>query len=156
MGYTRFNKVVGQAGVYVGAKGSEVAISDASGNIAQAGTTITATGAEVNNAADVSARTQDVTVAGAKVITAGIQSVELNNTVQITATIASAVNHQGLFHVKAIVEPATTHTVTLTAGTWDGTNTIATFADISDALVVYFDSDGNGSIVVNIGAVVLS
>lgn len=91
-------------------------------------------------------------------IPANIQSVELNNTVGMALTIADAADHQGLFVAKAIVEPAGTpdHTITLTAGTFDGTNNIATFADINDALVVYFDSAGNGTIVENVGTVVLS
>jgi hypothetical protein len=122
-------------------------------------TQVNATAAEINQAADVSARVQEITAAGAQAVTAGVQSVELNNnTTAIAATIANSVNHQGLFIVKATSEPAggQDHTLTLTSGTWDGTNTIATLADINDALVVYFDSAGNGTIVENVGAVVLS
>jgi len=166
-GITHFNKVSGVNGVYVGANDAEIQIATAAGAPLVAGvavtssaaelnilTGVTATGVEINRVADVSARVQSITVTGA--VTAGVQSLELNHTVAIAATIASAVNHPGLFHVKAILEPATTHTVTLTAGTWDGTNTIATFTDILDTLVVYFDSAGKGTIVVNVGAVGLS
>lgn len=120
---------------------------------------ITATVGELNNAADVSARTEELTDAGANAVTAGVQSVELNNTTAtIAATIATAVNHQGLFHVKATTEPDTgqDHTLTLTVGTFDGTNDIATFADVNDTLIVYFDSAGNGTIVENVGSVALS
>ena len=69
MGYAHFSKVSGETAVAVGVKGSEVDIADSSGNLAQAGTTITATGAElnildgvtataaeINGAADVSAQ----------------------------------------------------------------------------------------------------
>lgn len=136
--------------------GGEIDI-ESGGELKIAGTTIDATAAEINNAADVSARVQELTVSGA--VTAGVQSVELNHTsVTIAATIADAANHQGLFIVKATTEPGGggDHTLTLTAGTFDGTNNIATFADIKDALVVYFDSAGNGSIIENIGAVGLS
>ena len=154
MGYTHFDQVSGINGVAVGAKGSEVAIASSTGGLSQAGTAINATGAEINNAADVSGRVQIMTVDGA--VTPGVQSVELNATGAIAATIATSVAHQGLFIVKAFLEPATTHTVTLTAGTWDGTNTIATFTDILDTLVVYFDSAGGGTIVENVGAVGLS
>jgi len=125
----------------------------------QMGVEMTATPAELNNVADVSGRTEELTVAGANAITAGVQSVELNNdTTAIAATIADAANHQGIFHVKATSEPAggEDHTVTLTAGTWDGTNTVATFADILDTLVVYFDSNGDGTILENVGSVALS
>lgn len=118
---------------------------------------VDATAAEINNAADVSARVQALTTSGA--ITAGMQMVTLDHTtVAIAATIANANAHQGLFVVKATTEPGAgqDHTVTLTAGTWNGTNNVATFADINDALVVYFDASGNGTIVANVGSVALS
>ena len=97
---------------------------------------------------------QTITKSGA--VTAGVQSVELNHaTVAIAATIASAVNHPGLFVAKAITEPdaGQEHTITITTGTWNGTNKVATFADINDAFAVYFDSAGNGTVLVNVGSV---
>lgn len=117
---------------------------------------LTATAAELNNAADVSARVQTLTASGA--ITAGMQSVQLNHaSVVIAATIASAVNHPGLFMVKDISATGTAaHTLTLTAGTWNGTNNVATLNALNECLVVYFDSAGNGTIIENVGAVGLS
>lgn len=118
---------------------------------------VNATNDEINKACDVSARVQTLTASGA--VTPGVQSVQLNKTDgTIAATIANANAHPGLFHVKAITEPGEggNHTVTLTAGTWNGTNNVATFADINDALVVYFDSAGNGTVVANVGSVALS
>lgn len=117
---------------------------------------LTATAAEINNAADVSARVQELTATGA--VTAGVQSVELNHaTVVAAATIADAANHQGLFIVKNTSASGTAaHTLTLTAGTFNGTNNVATLNAPNEALVVYFDSAGNGTIVENIGAVALS
>lgn len=117
---------------------------------------LTATAAELNNAADVSARVQELTVSGA--VTAGVQSVELNHaTVIVAATIADAVNHQGLFVVKDTSASGTAaHTLTLTAGTFNGTNNVATLNAPDECLVVYFDSAGNGTIVENVGTVVLS
>lgn len=116
---------------------------------------LTATADEINKAADVSGRLQTIAASGA--ITAGVQSVELNHADNIAATIATSVAHPGLFIAKAILEPTGSgHTITLTAGTWDGSNTVATFADILDTLVVYFDSAGDGTIIENVGAVVLS
>jgi len=100
---------------------------------------------------------QELTASGA--VTAGVESLELNHaTVTIAATIADAVNHQGIFIAKATTEPGVggDHTVTLTSGTWNGTATIATFADVNDALAVYFDSAGNGTVISNIGSVALS
>jgi hypothetical protein len=117
---------------------------------------IGATAAEINNAADVSARTQELTVSGA--VTAGVQSVELNHaSTVIAATIADASTHQGLFIVKDTSASGTAaHTLTLTSGTFNGTNTVATLNAPNEALVVYFDSAGNGTIVENVGTVGLS
>lgn len=116
----------------------------------------TATGQEITNAADVSARVQELTATGA--VTAGVQSVELNHaTTVVAATIADATDHQGLFIVKNTSASGTAaHTLTLTSGTFNGTNDIATLNAPNECLVVYFDSAGNGTIVENIGSVGLS
>ena len=138
------------------ARVSRLFLGDDNGGL---GTEMTATAEEINAVADVSARTSELTVAGANAIPTGIESVELANAVAaITATIADASLHQGLMVFKATLEPAggQDHTVTLTAGTFNGTNNVATFADILDTLVVYFDSAGDGTIVENVGSVALS
>lgn len=105
----------------------------------------------------VSSAAQELTASGA--VTPGVQSVELHHaTVGIAATVATSVAHPGLFVMKATAEPGVgeDHTVTLTAGTFDGTNSVATFADVNDCLVVYFDSAGDGTILENVGTVALS
>ena len=114
---------------------------------------VTATAAEINNAADVSARVEEITATGA--VTAGVQVVELNHVSTIAAaTIADSTNHEGLFVVKNTSASGTAaHTLTLTAGTFDGTNNVATLNAPGECLVVYFDSAGNGVIVENIGTV---
>jgi len=124
-----------------------------------AGTALTATTAEINARCAVASIGQTITSAGAQVVTAGKQSVLLNNAAAtIAATIADATQHFGYFVVKAGLEPAEAndHTCTITTGTWDGVNKVATFADINDALVVFFDHAGNGTIISNTGAVGLS
>lgn len=120
------------------------------------GTEVTATAQEIINASDVSARVQELTVTGA--VTAGVQSVELNHaTTAIAATIADATNHQGLLIVKNTSASGTeAHTLTLTSGTLDGTNSVATLDAPGEALAVYIDSAGNGVIIENIGSVALS
>jgi hypothetical protein len=100
---------------------------------------------------------QELTASGA--VTPGVECVQLNHTtVAIAATIADASKHPGIFHAKATTEPGAgqDHTITITTGTWDGTNKVATFADIKDALTVYFDKAGNGTILNNTGTVALS
>lgn len=101
---------------------------------------------------------QEVTATANGTIEEGIQAVELNHaTVIAAATIADAADHQGLFIVKNTSASGTAaHTLTLTSGTFDGTNNVATLNAPNEALVVYFDSAGNGTIIENVGAVVLS
>lgn len=105
---------------------------------------------------DITSVVQELTVSGA--VSAGVQSLELNHaTVVIAATVATAVNLPGLFVMKDTSASGTAaHTVTLTVGTFNGTNTIATFNAPNEALAVYFDSAGNGTILENVGGVVLS
>ena len=120
-----------------------------------AGTQVTATAAEINQAADKSGRVQTLTANGA--ITAGIQSVELNNvTTAVTATIASAANHQGFFIAKQVDGGTAGHNITLTAGTWDGSNNVVTLNAQNEAICVYFDSSGDGTIIENVGSVSVS
>lgn len=154
MGYSNFDKVAA-SGFAIGATGSEVDITSSAVelNILDG---VTSTTAEINNACDVSARVQELTATGA--VTAGVQSVELNHaTVVVAATIADASAHQGLFIVKDTSASGTAaHTLTLTAGTFNGTNNVATLNAANECLIVYFDSAGNGTIVENIGSVGLS
>ncbi len=137
------------------ASGGELDV-ESGGALKLAGSQVTATAPEINNACDVSARVQELTASGA--VTAGVQSVELNhNSTAIAATIADASDHQGLFIVKDTSASGTAaHTLTLTSGTFDGTNNKATLNAPKEALVVYFDSAGNGTIVENVGSVALA
>ncbi len=133
------------------------ALLDDADNVAQLATLgLTATAAEINNVADVSTRMQSLIASGA--ITPGIQSVELDNiTTVIAATIADASTHQGLFIVKDTSASGTlAHTLTLTIGTFDGTATIATFNAPNDAITVYFDSVGNGTVLALTGTAALT
>jgi hypothetical protein len=107
-------------------------------------------------AAATAAAVQELTASGA--VEAGKSSVELNHaTVVVAATIASALDHPGLFVVKNTSASGTAaHTLTLTAGTFNGTNNVATLNAPNECLVVWFDSAGNGTIVENVGTVGLS
>lgn len=49
-----------------------------------------------------------------------------------------------------------TSTVTLSSGTWDGTNTIATFDAADEKLTVAFDAALSGIVITNTGTVALS
>jgi len=129
--------------LWIGVSGSEVQL--------------TATPQEINEKCDLSAQEQTLTVSGA--ITAGKTKVYLNHaSTAIASTIANTTLHQQGLIVKCQLEPGSgqDHTCTITTGTWNGTNKIATFADINDAIVVDFDNAGNGTVIANIGTVVFS
>lgn len=54
------------------------------------------------------------------------------------------------------VQGTAAHTLTLTGGTWNGTNTVATLDAPAKFLCVWFDSAGAGTVIVNVGSVGLS
>ena len=143
-------------GMEVGTETNPIMVADESGNLYQAGVLISATAAEINNAASASSRVQELTATGT--VTPGIQSLELNHaTVAVVSTAASALNHPGLFIVKDTSASGTAaHTLTLTVGTFDGTNNKATLNAPKEALAVYFDSAGAGTILENVGSVALA
>jgi hypothetical protein len=85
-----------------------------------------------------------------------VESLELNHaSTVIAATMVWA--HPGLFIVKDTSATGTAaHTLTLTGGTFNGTNTVATLNARDEFLAVYFDSAGRGQVIVNVGSVGLS
>jgi len=107
-------------------------------------------------AASISGGSQNLGTAGAAVVTPGIQTVTISQATQVTATIAEAGLHAGLFTVEQTGSGTAGHTLTLTSGTFDGTNNTATLNAVNEKLVVLFDDAGNGTIIVNTGAVALS
>ena len=107
-------------------------------------------------AADIGGGTQELTASGA--VTPGIREIQLNHaSVIIAATVANADLHQGiLILINTSASGTAAHTVTLTGGTWDGTNTIATLNAKDEMLIVFMDGAGNGRIIQNTGSVALS
>lgn len=91
-------------------------------------------------------------------VTAGVSCVTLNHaTVAAECTIADAANHPGFFAVVNTSASGTAaHKLTLTAGTFDGTNNEATLNAPAESLLVFFDGSGNGTIVINTGSVGLA
>jgi hypothetical protein len=126
-------------------------------NTTTSGVTVcTVTAVTADGAASVGGGTQELTVSGA--VSPGMQKVELNHaTVIVAATIADASLHAGLFVVTDTSASGTAaHTLTLTAGTFNGTNNVATLNAPAEALAVLFDDAGTGTIIANTGAVALS
>jgi hypothetical protein len=101
-------------------------------------------------------KSQTLTASGA--VVAGVQNLALSHaTVAVAATIDDASKHAGFFAVTDTSASGTAaHTATLTTGSWDGTHKIATFNAPADSLLVFFDKDGAGTIIVNTGSVALS
>lgn len=99
---------------------------------------------------------QELTESGA--ITAGKNMIELNHIgTAIAATIADLANHQGLLTVTNTSASGTAvHTVTAAAGTFDGTNDELTLNAGEESIVLWIDADGNGTVVLNVGSVVLA
>lgn len=107
-------------------------------------------------AADLAGETQELTASGA--VNPGAQIVELNHgSVVVAATIADFAAHPGIFILKNTSGGGTeSHTLTLTAGTFDGSNNVATTDAPAEQLIVFVDGDGNGTILQNTGSVGLS
>ena len=78
--------------------------------------------------------------------------------VAIDVTIDDAAKQQGLFIITNNSASGTaSHTVTLTNGTFNNTgNNKATLNAPAEALIVYFDGNGGGQILLNVGTVALS
>ena len=110
-------------------------------------------GIEQTEAAGINA--EEHTVSGA--VTPGVSSIELNHaTTAVEVTIATLVAHEGILHIKDTGTGTEAHTVTATAGTFDGTNNVLTLNAHDDCIVLWIDSAGNGTILENVGSVVLS
>jgi len=143
---------------------STITITNKSGVSWPAGATLRASfGDNTNNGSynpsdprDAAPASQTLTASGA--VATGVQNVRLNHaTVAVAATIADAAAHAGFFAVTDVSASGTAaHTLTLTKGTFDGTNNVATLNAPAESLLVFFDAAGNGTIVVNTGSVALS
>jgi hypothetical protein len=119
----------------------------------------TATAAEINLAADPSAYIGTYTVSAPAAIPTTVRVIELNHATEpVVKTIASLVPYAGqIVVIKDISATGTAaHTVTITTGTWNGTHKVATLDALNECLVVTVDSAGNGTVVLNAGAIILS
>jgi len=133
-------------------------VVDSSGNLYQAGTQITSTAAEINYATNPDYAVQSLNASGA--VTAGMRNLVFAATAvptaTIAATIANAANHAGVFSITQNTTDTVGHTVTIATGTFDGTNSVATLDAYGERLVVAFDTDGAGTIILNSGSVSVS
>lgn len=105
-------------------------------------------GFEINGVANnPGVAASQLTASGA--VATGTRVVELSHaTVAIAATLTQG--PPGFFAVVNTSASGTAaHTVTLTTGSWNGTNKIATTNAPLEAMLVHFDTDGRGTIIYN-------
>lgn len=115
--------------------------------------------AEMALSTDVSAYAVEYTVTAPAAIPDTVRVIELkHNTTAIEKTIASMVPYAGKFVVVKDTSASGTaaHKVTITTGTWDGTNKVVTLNAPGEFICVFVDSAGNGTVVANVGSVALS
>lgn len=114
----------------------------------------TVTAAELNKAADVSSYTLELTATAAIPATARV--VELNHASVVIAATYAVVPNTVMIIKDTSATGTAAHTVTLTGGTFNGTNTVATLNARDEFLMVHFDSAGRGQVIANVGSVALS
>lgn len=113
-----------------------------------------ATAAEINKAADVSSYVLELTATAA--IPATVRHVELNHASVVIAATYTVVPNTIMIIKDTSATGTAAHTVTLTGGTFNGTNTVATLNARDEFLMVHFDSAGRGQVIANVGSVALS
>jgi hypothetical protein len=124
------------------------------GTVPRAGSYNLTAGGANGQALGAQLQTKELTATGA--IPAGTQATELNHaSVIIAATYTVEPNTIRIFKDTSATGTAA-HTVTLTGGTFNGTNTIATFNARDDFIMIHFDSAGRGSVIANVGSVAFS
>jgi len=154
-GITHFNKVSGINGLYAGANGSEVQISDSNGNLFQAGIQVTKTAAQIN---DALAAVAGSTGTGTAIPNSGITTVAsasgAKNYVLADPTAA------GDRKMIICTAGSTANTCVVKTGsttcTFDGSHRTATFNGAGDSLELVALSTTRWFINVNNGSVALS
>lgn len=120
---------------------------------------IEASAAEIADSSDKSVYAAAYTATSPAAIPSTVRVIELAHaSTAIEKTIASLVPYANSFVVVKNTSASGTaaHKVTVTTGTWDGTNKVITLDAPKECIVVFVDSAGNGTIVANVGSVGLS
>lgn len=110
-----------------------------------------ASGAELDLVADLSALLQELTVTADGPVRLTARFVELkHDSDAIEVTLAAPPLNAFMFVKNTSGDGTAAHKITLTGGTWDGANDIATLNLPGKCAVIYFDSAGDGVVVENI------
>ncbi len=96
----------------------------------------------------------ELTASGAVPDTARI--IELNHASVIIAATYNVTPNSLVIIKDTSATGTAAHNVTLSGGTFNGTNTVATLNARDEFLVVWFDSAGRGQVIANVGSVALS
>jgi len=153
--YTHNTNLCGVEGLYVGAAGSEVQVANSSGNLLQAGTLLTKTAAQLNDAlAAVAGSTGTGTaVPNSGISTIGSTAAAVN---YVLANPTAAGDRKTLICTTGSTDLTSTVTTGSTACTFDGTNRVATFNAAGDSLELIALSTTRWFININNGSVALS
>jgi len=128
-----------------------VIVTSSSVPVARGQATVVSVG---SSGATLSVGVQELTATGA--VLPGTAVLELNHgTIAIAATL-TVVPSTTLIVKDTSATGTAAHTLTLTGGTFNGTNTVATFNLRDEFLMVHFDSAGRGQVIANVGEVGLS
>ena len=111
-------------------------------------------GGAIGQAAPSRLIVQELTATGA--IAGGTDVVELNHASEVIAATYTVVPNKILIIKDTSATGTAAHTVTLTGGTFNGTNTVAALNARDEFLIVHFDSAGRGQVIANVGSVALS
>ena len=116
------------------------------------------TAAEIDKACDASVIAPvAITATAAISSTARCIKIAHNSTpADVTGPSGVALAGQTMFITNVSASGTAAHTVTLSAGTFDGTNNKATLNAPAETLHVWFDSAGDGVVIANVGSVALS
>ena len=116
--------------------------------------------AEIAASSDVSSYLKEYTATANIAQKSGqVRCIELNHaSVVIAITGMAGADYAGQVVIVKNTSASGTaaHTVTLASGTWNGTNTVVTLNAPAECIAVYFDSNGAGTILENVGSVGLS
>jgi hypothetical protein len=88
-----------------------------------------------------------------------VRCIELNHAstvIAITALVGADYAGEVVSVKDTSASGTAAHTVTLSSGTWNGTNTVVTLNAPDECIVVMFDSAGDGTVLANLGSVALS
>ena len=133
-------------------------VTDAEAQQIEALASSTVSVSELNSSCDASiiAPATMIVTAVVDAQTRCIKLAHASTAIDITGPDGVRMAGQTMFITNVSASGSAAHTVTLTSGTFDGTNNKATLNAPDESLHVWFDTTGQGCIIANVGSVALS